>query len=104
MTTKLQIIILLAAIVGAFLARLAHDEKPTVSWGTLWYVLATGGVTYLAIDSGMVPDNWQAAATASPIKAGVVSFVLSGLGGAGLVQGAQALIDKLFPGAATPKP
>lgn len=100
MTIKLQLIILLAALVGGFLARWASEGKPTLSAGTLYYVMLTGGVTYLAIDSGMLPDSWQLASSANPIKAGVVSFVLAGLGGAGLVAGAQALIDKLFLGKA----
>jgi len=98
MTIKLQLIVLVAAIVGAFLKRWADDQDHTLSAGTLYYVLATGGVTYLAIDSGMLPDAWQTAALTSPIKAGVVSFVAAGLGGAGLVAGAQAVIDKLFTG------
>jgi hypothetical protein len=104
MTVKLQLVVLLAAVVGAFLARWSSENKPTASVGTLYYVMLAAGVTYLAIDSGMLPESWQLAADAKPIKAGVVSFVLSGLGGGGLVLGAQALIDKMFPGKATAAP
>jgi hypothetical protein len=95
MTTSLQVVVLCAASAGAFLSRFSNAEKPTWSWGTVWTVLVTAVVTYLAMDSGLLPDSWLMAATVSPVKAGAIAFVLSGLGGAVLVDKAQDIITAI---------
>jgi len=87
---RLDLIMLVAGCLGAFLSRKSDPNVQTASWGTLWYVLVTGAVTYLCAD--LVPDKWQAMAGANPIKAGAAAFVTAGLAGAVLVDKASQFI------------
>jgi hypothetical protein len=85
-------IILGAACLGAFLGQRATPGKAALSMETVYYVLVTGGVTYLALQSGIFPDSIFRAAVTNPVQTGVVAFVAAGLGGGGLVKGAQGLL------------
>jgi hypothetical protein len=80
-----QVVILLAAMAGSFLAYKSHEGAATLSWPAAGTVIFSGCATYLAMVNGYIPTSvFDSAGNA--LTAAVIAILISGLAGAVLVE------------------
>lgn len=83
--TLVQILVLLAAVLGSFLAYKSQEGAETISWRAAAYVIFSACASYAALYNSLVPEAWFSATT-NPLTAAVLAVLVSGLAGALLVE------------------